>query len=48
MVDENQVTVQFEAQLPEEQALLCADLEQEQVYLEAIGINLQFVVGELE
>ena len=48
MVDENRVTVQFEAQLPEEQALLCADLEQEQVYLETIGINLQFVVGELE
>ena len=48
MVDKNRVAVQFEAQLPEEQALLCADLEQEQVYLETIGINLQFVVGELE
>jgi exopolyphosphatase/guanosine-5'-triphosphate,3'-diphosphate pyrophosphatase len=46
VIENNLVTVTFAAQQPEEQALLCADLEQEQVYLEAIGITLQFVVGE--
>jgi exopolyphosphatase/guanosine-5'-triphosphate,3'-diphosphate pyrophosphatase len=48
VIDNNIVTVQFEEQLPEEQALLCADLEQEQIYLEVIGINLRYVVGEFE
>jgi hypothetical protein len=46
VIENNLVTVTFVAQQPEEQALLCADLEQEQVYLAAIGITLQFVVGE--
>jgi len=45
-VKDNKCTVLFDAQLPEEQALLCADLEQEQLYLDSIGIELAFVVGE--
>ncbi|ALO41002.1 Ppx/GppA phosphatase family protein [Pseudoalteromonas phenolica] len=45
-VEDNKCTVLFDAQLPEEQALLCADLEQEKLYLDSIGIELVFVIGE--
>ena len=46
-IQETSTLVKFDEQHSEEQALLLADLEQEQKYLASININLSFEIGSV-